>query len=109
MTVFCKKKDNEVITLLELFAIFVKKKMTANIINIGNSKGLILPITILKRLRMTAKTAVEIEVTDDYILIKKVQHREGWAASAKKQHLAGDDQLLIEELPTDFENTEWTW
>jgi antitoxin MazE len=83
--------------------------MTANIINIGNSKGLILPTAILKRLKMAAKTEVEIEATDDYILIKKVRHRAGWANAAQKQHLAGDDQLLVEELPTDFENTEWIW
>lgn len=83
--------------------------MTAKIINIGNSKGLILPTAILKRLKMAAQTEVEIEATDEYILIKKIQHRKGWAASAKKQHLEGNDQLLIEELSTDFENTEWTW
>lgn len=83
--------------------------MTTNIIKIGNSKGLILPIALLKRLKISTQTEVEIEATDDYILIKKVQYREGWIESAKKQHLAGDDQLLIEDLTTDFESAEWTW
>lgn len=61
--------------------------MTANIINIGNSKGIILPTAILKRLKMAVQTEVEIEATDEYILIKKVQHRKSWASSAKKTAL----------------------
>jgi antitoxin MazE len=82
--------------------------MTGNIIYIGNSKGLILPTAILKRLKMTAQTEVEIEATDDYILIKNIGYRAGWTTAAQKQHLAGDDQLLTEELSTDFINTDWT-
>ncbi len=83
--------------------------MTVNLINIGNSKGLILPQALLKRLKISSETVLEIESTDDYILIKKAQHRAGWVESAKKMNLAEDDLLLIKDSPTHFEDTEWTW
>ncbi len=83
--------------------------MTANIINIGNSKGLIIPKALLKKLKILPETELEIESTDDYIIIKKVKHRSDWIAAAKKMNLAGDDHLLLEDSPTHFDQTEWTW
>jgi antitoxin MazE len=83
--------------------------MTANLINIGNSKGLILPKALLKKLKISTETELELESTEDYIIIKKVKHRSGWIASAKKMNLVGDDHLLLEDSPTHFEQTEWTW
>ena len=79
--------------------------MTANIIQIGNSRGVILPTEILRQMRLTLKSAVNIDVTNEYIVIKAAPRR-GWEESAKEMAKAGDDKLL---MPVVFgeENLEW--
>jgi antitoxin MazE len=52
--------------------------MKATIINIGNSQGLILPATILRQLKLSLKSNVEIEVDWSTIVIRP-EPRQGWA------------------------------
>ena len=59
--------------------------MVTNIIQIGNSKGIILPSEILK------------------------QPRQGWAEAAKRAHENGDDELLIPDVFEDEKFEDWTW
>ena len=68
--------------------------MEATVINIGNSKGLIIPAKILKQLKLTAKSAVKIFMHDNRIVIEP-NPRQGWAEAAKECHKNGDDKLLI--------------
>ena len=82
--------------------------MKANIINIGNSQGIILPAILLRKLNLSFKSSVRVEITDGAIIIKP-EPRQGWAEAAQQMHSAGDDALLLDELPTDFEQEEWTW
>jgi antitoxin MazE len=81
--------------------------MKANIINIGNSQGIILPAVLLRKLKLSFKSTVEIDVNNGAIIIKP-EPRQGWAEAAKQMHAANDD-LLLDDLPTEFENEEWTW
>jgi antitoxin MazE len=55
--------------------------MKTNIINIGNSQGVILPAAILRRLGLHTKSSVEIELSEDGIFIKP-SPRQGWAEAA---------------------------
>lgn len=82
--------------------------MKANIINIGNSQGIILPSTLLRQLKLSNKSTVEIEISNGSIVIKP-EPRQGWAEAAKMMNAAGDDNLLLADLPNEFENDEWTW
>jgi len=82
--------------------------MKTNIINIGNSQGIILPAMLLKQLKLSNKSTVELEVNDGKIIIKP-EPRQGWAEAAKQMHAAGDDELLLGDIANDFENEEWTW
>ena len=59
--------------------------MVTNIIQIGNSKGIILPSEILKQLRLSLKSAVSISLDGNNIVIK-AQPRQGWAEAAKRAH-----------------------
>ncbi len=52
--------------------------MVTNIIQIGNSKGIILPSEVLKQLRLSLKSAVSISLDGNNIVIK-AQPRQGWA------------------------------
>ncbi|MEJ7678888.1 MAG: AbrB/MazE/SpoVT family DNA-binding domain-containing protein [Segetibacter sp.] len=82
--------------------------MKASIINIGNSQGIILPSMILRQLKLSFKSAVQIEIENGAIIIKP-DPRQGWAEAAKQMHAAGDDEPLLRDFPNEFDKEEWTW
>jgi len=71
--------------------------MQTNIIQVGNSKGIILPANLLKRLRLSTKDLVDIHLEGDRIVIK-ASPRQGWEAAAEAMHAAGDDQLILPDV-----------
>jgi antitoxin MazE len=81
--------------------------MKTNIINIGNSQGIILPSMLLKQLKLSNKSTFDIEIIEGNILIKP-KPRQGWAEAAKMMNANGDDNFLLPELPKTFEKEEWT-
>ena len=82
--------------------------MVTNIIQIGNSKGIILPSEILKQLRLSLKSAVNVSLDGTNIVIK-AQPRQGWAEAAKRLHAEGGDELLIPDVFEDETFEDWTW
>jgi antitoxin MazE len=82
--------------------------MKTNIISIGNSQGIIIPSVLLRQLKLSSKSSVQIEVADGVLMIKP-DPRQGWAEAAALMHAAGDDKLLLEESMNDFDKEEWTW
>ena len=82
--------------------------MKANIINIGNSQGVILPSTFLKKLKLCERSVVEVGLHNGVIVIKP-EPRQGWAEAAKQMNAAGDDHHLLTDSPNGFEQDEWTW
>lgn len=82
--------------------------MERNIVQIGNSMGVILPASILKRLNLVAKDQVLISLKNDSIIIKPVPRR-NWEAAALQMHAAGDDGLIIPDVFEDenMEDVEW--
>ena len=82
--------------------------MRASIIQVGNSKGIILPANLLKKLNLTVKTSVDIEIEDDAIIIKALP-RQGWAEAAKQMRASGDDKMLLPEVFEDENLSELSW
>nr|WP_129731368.1 AbrB/MazE/SpoVT family DNA-binding domain-containing protein [Parabacteroides goldsteinii] len=82
--------------------------MERNIVQIGNSMGVILPSHILKRLNLAVKDQVFVTLEDNSIIIKPVPRR-NWEAAAKEMHAAGDGELLIPDVfeDEDMEEIEW--
>ncbi|SDF54478.1 AbrB/MazE/SpoVT family DNA-binding domain-containing protein [Sporomusa acidovorans] len=75
--------------------------MKADVIKIGNSKGIRLPASILKQCGIDKK--VEIEIRHNNIILRPVkQPREGWSAAFKEMSKRGDDQLLIPEIDVEI-------
>jgi antitoxin MazE len=71
--------------------------MEANIIKIGNSRGIRLSKVILEKYQIGEK--VEIILEDNQIILKPIKAPlEGWAEAFKKMHMVGDDQLLIPDV-----------
>ncbi len=70
--------------------------MQMDIIKIGNSKGIRIPLAVLKQCGIDSK--VELEVEDNCIIIKPVNTpRQGWAEALELMHKNNDDVLLISE------------
>lgn len=70
--------------------------MQMDIIKIGNSKGIRLPLAVLKQCGINSK--VDIEIQDNCIIIKPVATpRQGWAEAFEHIHKNDDDVLLISE------------
>lgn len=82
--------------------------MKANIINIGNSKGIILPSLLLKQLKLSTRSTVKLEIINGNIVIKP-ELRQGWSEAAKMMNVAGDDDVFLPDHSNKFENEEWTW
>ena len=76
--------------------------MRANVVRIGNSKGIRLPGTMLKQCGIGSK--VELEIEGNRIIIKPVEEpRKSWETAFKRMSQYGDDaQLISDEMDTDL-------
>jgi antitoxin MazE len=80
--------------------------MEISVISIGNSKGIRLAKTLLKKYNIT--DTVELILEKGYIILKpKSIPRKGWEKSFKKMHENGDDTLLLPEVFDDETFEEW--
>jgi antitoxin MazE len=80
----------------------------ARIIRIGNSRGLRLPKHLLE---LTALgDTVELEARQGEIVIRSAPRaRAGWAEQFRAMAEHGDDRLLDDPTPTEWDETEWQW
>lgn len=80
--------------------------MEVSIIQIGNSKGLRIPKTILDRYSISHK--VEMILEKGQIILRPISEpRKGWGMAFKKMHEEGEDQLLINDVFEDENLDEW--
>jgi antitoxin MazE len=80
--------------------------MEIPVINIGNSKGIRLSKTILKR--YSIHNTIELILEKDHLtIIPKTEPRKGWDLAFKDMHKNGDDQLLMDDVFEDESFEEW--
>jgi antitoxin MazE len=86
-----------------------KVAMKAQIIRIGNSRGVRLPKTILAEAGLSDE--VEIRARNGVIIISSAapRARAGWAEAAKRMRSNDEDRLMDEPTPTRFDEEEWKW
>ncbi|MEK7517641.1 MAG: AbrB/MazE/SpoVT family DNA-binding domain-containing protein [Patescibacteria group bacterium] len=82
--------------------------MKANIVSIGNSKGIRIPKVLLKQFDFNDQVDLEIEKKGIVIKPVKSKTREGWDSAFKLMHERKEDTLLIDEK-TDFDIKGWEW
>jgi antitoxin MazE len=83
--------------------------MKASIIIVGNSQGIIIPSTILKKLNIVSKAEVDISIDNDAIVIKP-KPRMGWEESfALSTKTSNSEVDLFEGLDNKFDEEEWKW
>lgn len=94
-----------------IFLIFGKTSiMTVHLIDIGNSKGVMLPKNLIEKYGLDNE--LEIKPMDNGIFIsKKKNAREGWNEQIKKAIASGDkpEKDELENINSDWDNVEWTW
>ncbi len=83
--------------------------MQSTIRNIGNSKGIILPQSMLKLCFI--ENEVNIEVKDNTIVISSVNDnkRKGWAKAFQEMAKNGHDHLDAPDVFEDENFGDWTW
>lgn len=80
--------------------------MEANIIKIGNSKGLRLSKTVLKKYNI--KDKVDMILEKGHIILKPIDEpRKNWEKAFKEMNENNDDQLLFEDVFEDENFDEW--
>lgn len=80
--------------------------MNIAVIPIGNSKGIRLGKSILKKYNI--KDTVELILEKDYIILKPASTpRKGWEKAFKKMHENGDDRPLMADIFEDENLEEW--
>lgn len=80
--------------------------METSIIKIGNSKGLRLSKTILKKYNI--KDKVELILEKGQIILKPIAlPRKNWEIEFKKMSENGDDKLLMSDVFEDENLEEW--
>lgn len=80
----------------------------AKVIKIGNSRGIRIPRSMLEQAGLT--NDVEMTIEGNKLIIQPSRHaREGWHARFAAMAESGDDQLLDQATPTQWEDDEWTW
>ena len=84
--------------------------MRAKLVDIGNSRGIRIPKTLLEQGQF--KDEVEMELRDGSLVIRPAGGvRSGWDKAFCQMHEHGDDALLDEEAPTgtEWDVMEWEW
>ncbi|HAJ98849.1 MAG TPA: MazF family transcriptional regulator [Bacteroidales bacterium] len=81
--------------------------MDISIVQIGNSKGIRLSSTLLKKYNI--KDSVELILEKDFIILKpKKVPRKDWEKAFKSMHENQDDKLLIPDILEDENFEQWS-
>ena len=84
--------------------------MKANVVRIGNSRGIRIPRAVLEQCRFGS--TVELEVHQGQLVVRPADKpRSGWEEAFRLIAEKGDDVLLDREslAPTRWDETEWEW
>jgi len=80
----------------------------SKVVKIGNSRGIRIPRTVLEQAGLTDE--VEMTVEGNKLIIQAFrQPRQDWENQFVEMAKQGDDQLLDEAPPTQWDEEEWTW
>ncbi|NNE67795.1 MAG: AbrB/MazE/SpoVT family DNA-binding domain-containing protein [Pyrinomonadaceae bacterium] len=82
--------------------------MKAQIIKIGNSKGIRIPKPVLEESQLEGE--VELEVIDEGLLVKSTKPpRHGWDEAFRTLAENDDDDLLMGDAVSQFDEENWRW
>jgi len=83
--------------------------MKAELVRIGNSRGIRIPKAILEQCRL--RDTVDLRVEEECLVISaKRAPRQGWNEAFSAAGPANKDPLLLDSIPaSEFDREEWRW
>ena len=76
--------------------------------DIGNSKGVIIPLNALKEAGIDKKATLHVK--NGHIILQATEHpRAGWAQAIRQDPPTPEDDLLVENIDDPELLEEWTW
>jgi antitoxin MazE len=86
----------------------ITKNMRANLIRIGNSRGIRIPKPLLEQAGLGG--TVELLAEKGQIVIRPDRSpRQGWEEAFRAMAERGDDDVLLGKISSAFDRDEWTW
>ena len=86
----------------------MSNSIKSKIVRIGNSRGVRIPSAMLEQAGL--EDEIEMVVERGKLIIHAAQHpRQGWAEAFASMAECGDDHLLDEPTPTQWDEEEWVW
>lgn len=80
----------------------------SKVVKIGNSRGIRIPRTLLEQAGLTDE--IEMSVEGNRLIVNAVRApRAGWDARFADMAEKGEDRLLDETTPTQWDRDEWVW
>jgi len=80
----------------------------SKVIKIGNSRGIRIPRALLEQAGLNEEVMLSVE-GDKLIVQSAHSPRLGWEAQFARMAETGDDQLLGQDIPTQWDEEEWEW
>ncbi len=82
--------------------------MTAEIIKIGNSRGIRIPKPLLEQCGLAG--TVELRVEGDQLIVSPARApRSGWDEAFRKAESCESDELLLDGVQNEFDAEAWKW
>ena len=86
----------------------MNKVLKTRVTKTRHSLGIVIPNGCLEQLRLHDE--VELAVESDCLVIRPARRpRQGWAEQFRAMAARGDDKLLDESTPTEWDKAEWEW
>ncbi len=82
--------------------------MKAELVRIGNSRGLRIPKPVIEQCGFGETVELRIE-NDRLIISPERQPRQGWDEAFRAAGSAANDSLLLPEFSNTFDREEWQW
>ncbi|NSW52609.1 MAG: AbrB/MazE/SpoVT family DNA-binding domain-containing protein [Anaerolineae bacterium] len=83
------------------------KKIRSKIIQIGNSRGVRIPHTLLEQAGLYE--AIQMHVEGNQLIIQPAAPRTGWAEQFALMAANQDDGMLDEPTTTHWDDEDWQW
>lgn len=80
----------------------------ARLIAIGNSRGVRIPKSLIEQASLEKNIEMYVQGRQ-LVLHSPVHPREGWEVAFQRMAQRGEDRLLDEPQPTEWETEEWEW
>jgi antitoxin MazE len=84
------------------------KIIRTQIVKIGNSRGVRLPKLLIEQIGFGSEVEIVVQ-RGQLVLRPAVLTRRGWAEQFSAMAKQGDDKMLDESTPTQWDRNEWQW